>query len=135
MYKQNEVANDVNQDLFTTQKKINISSTSNGLKFSQEKLKIKSEELRNRNLLIEINNIIQMEVVENSILIDGDPSTWSQITSESGKERKRIQERTEDEIRMQAIIDVDKIKKRLEEIDIVEVDHIALSIFSLILQE
>ena len=101
---------------------------SNNLILSEERLKVKSEELCNRNLiLIEKNNydeIDQIEVIEiqNSVLIDGDPSSWSQVTTESEKKRKKYKERTSEESKKQAVADVDKFKKRLEEVNISHID-------------
>ena len=106
---------------------------SNSLILSEVKIKVKSEELCNRNLLfIEKNNhdeIDEIEVIEiqNSVLIDGDPSSWSQVTTESEKKRKKNKERTSEETKKQAIADVDKFKKRLEEVNIFKIDPTSLS--------
>ena len=84
----------------------------------------------NRNLLSSEENYqdqIQFNKIENSILIDGDPSSWSQITSKSEDKKRKNTERTTEEIRKQTIIDVDKCKERLGELDLPIIHPLSLS--------
>ena len=113
---------------------ISSPTLANKLILDEDRLKLKSEELCNRNLLpFEQNHQdqdqdqdqIKFNKIENSILIDGDPSSWSQITSKS--ENKKNNGGNAEEIRKQSIIDVDKCKIRLEEIDLPNIDPVSLS--------